>query len=957
VVNKKGKVSVPVTEPLGAYGASAVQALLQRFGQSVNKLGEQDVGNDLLVALREPGTAPNKKPNLPEVIYREVGLYLGVQVKTGSKTFFKHPKKMKGEPGWWFTGDDDIHFEFWTNSAMPFIVVLYNEKTRLAYWAHVSEGAWVRTKDGKGKGAKMFVPAANEIRGESITEFIKIVWSWRLKVTYEGTIWRSERFEVEQDDLLRSALLVPRLVAPHPNQGITTTVQTPAAALATILSGYAHYLHIDTEFSPIPTTHAMKLHKDWGWRFFAAFREWMETEARDGIIECLATAPSPAERAAAAVVCTCSYLISGEPTNALAAIKAVDKTDMSSTDQAWLGCHEARIMLELGSRLDARALARQWRALARQWIAALTKTPSDATLPPIVAALTAVSVQLDLLEDGADLVSVITSQDNVAAWWRAFSLESTLSRSVDFSFDVLTKYRPDDVGMNIDIANKLTAASLTSLYAGNYGDWRADSATIAKSYYSHIRRDPEEGEGMEWTLQTLRVAGHHDALKRVASDLWLTGPVDELVLAVQNASGAETTARNWRSTICLLAEAGDALDTKSARAWCTSILKELADDSRQLLEIGDGLSALYRLIPSLSDNKQRLVINHLLMFASKVDSYNEQHVVSLIGRFSPACIEKSIPKLDSWITAHRSSAIADALARRILEFSDVGLTSVLEQVAIGAFAVVGVLDSDRIPDDSVRTYIDFWVGELEKRVDAVLSPGGTSFGGPEASEILAIACHRRPAVADWTPLLELLENPEVPGFMKSRPLQLLEMSKAHLPDEVTSRIVRLLHAGMMCADFAYMPFTNSDALGGTVELAMHSFLDVQVDDLRTMILRLIRGSVQERQDAFELVCKTSLPESSVIIQMLCRDESPRLRVAAVVEMQARLLVEGSSAQVQALFERLSRERDGFKVSLQLAGRVARSLIHADAARLDALTAVLSRSRSSAVRRALEPVKK
>jgi hypothetical protein len=52
-------------------------------------------------------------------------MLVGAQVKTGPK-YFRSPKKQKGEVvGWWFKEEDDSHFEYWCDHAIPHIVVLH----------------------------------------------------------------------------------------------------------------------------------------------------------------------------------------------------------------------------------------------------------------------------------------------------------------------------------------------------------------------------------------------------------------------------------------------------------------------------------------------------------------------------------------------------------------------------------------------------------------------------------------------------------------------------------------------------------------------------------------------------------------------------------------------------------------------------------------------------------------
>jgi hypothetical protein len=76
---------------------------------------EHDMGTDMLVQARDDAGI-------------DLGLLLGVQVKSGP-SHFKEPYEGGGTlVGWWFREDED-HFNYWLNYQAAHIVVLHDQDT------------------------------------------------------------------------------------------------------------------------------------------------------------------------------------------------------------------------------------------------------------------------------------------------------------------------------------------------------------------------------------------------------------------------------------------------------------------------------------------------------------------------------------------------------------------------------------------------------------------------------------------------------------------------------------------------------------------------------------------------------------------------------------------------------------------------------------------------------------
>jgi hypothetical protein len=172
-----------------------------------------DLGTDLFVLARD------------ERLF-DLGLVAGVQVKSGgnrSRYFRERVRDGNGElRGWWYRDDDRRHVDAWVSHALPHLIVLHNLDTRTSYWAHVTPETVVAA----GQGAKVLVPKADTIDDQHRDALLGVAASTRPAVTWERSAWVGAA-SLAPRDLLRHALVVPRLIAPHPNAGYERAARNP----------------------------------------------------------------------------------------------------------------------------------------------------------------------------------------------------------------------------------------------------------------------------------------------------------------------------------------------------------------------------------------------------------------------------------------------------------------------------------------------------------------------------------------------------------------------------------------------------------------------------------------------------------------------------------------------------------------------------------------------------------
>jgi hypothetical protein len=114
------------------------------------------VATDLEWIFREQTTDDYGIDAQVEVVDRQVatGRLLAAQIKSGSSYF-----ESVHRDGWWYKLDKD-DLEYWLNHALPVIVVLYDPRSKKAYWEAVNQKTVVTGKRG---GKKLLIPTEQQL--------------------------------------------------------------------------------------------------------------------------------------------------------------------------------------------------------------------------------------------------------------------------------------------------------------------------------------------------------------------------------------------------------------------------------------------------------------------------------------------------------------------------------------------------------------------------------------------------------------------------------------------------------------------------------------------------------------------------------------------------------------------------------------------------------------------------
>lgn len=173
-------------------------ATFSRLGWGPVENPRHDLGTDLFVQVRDRRRY-------------DLGLLIGVQVKSGPSYFSRPARSAAAEQpdGWWYAEGDKNHFDYWVSHGVPHLLVLHDDASDTAYWVHVTRDAVVDT----GRGAKILVPRTATLDDQHFDDLLAVAVTARPAIALEGTAWTGAQPPASKD-VLRFAMVVPRLVAP-----------------------------------------------------------------------------------------------------------------------------------------------------------------------------------------------------------------------------------------------------------------------------------------------------------------------------------------------------------------------------------------------------------------------------------------------------------------------------------------------------------------------------------------------------------------------------------------------------------------------------------------------------------------------------------------------------------------------------------------------------------------------
>lgn len=847
---------------------SEVTAAFERLGWGVVENARHDLGTDLITLARDARLF-------------DLGLPVGVQVKAGDSYFHELARNSDDALlGWWYRDSDRSHVDAWVRHGMPHLLVLHDLGTRTSYWMHVTADAVVST----GKGAKVLVPVANTVDEEHRDALLAVAAVTRPRLAWEGSAWTGAG-ALPPRELLRHALVVPRLVAPHPNAGHSGAL-TPEQAVALLVQARVRDLAAFADkHADVPALDEARTSPKWLWRFLGALGHRVTTGEVDVLLEVVNDAPDPATRAAATVTATAGLVEDGRADEAIELLEAaLDRDEADPVDHAWLSVHHARACADIGRLDEARAAAVDVQKIR-------TTHPDDVT----ATALAGVAAVL-LFETSAwgdqDLEGTIKGGDTAAAWWRAQTVSHALGAMASRTFKAWARDTAVTMG-GADVPNdQLVAASLTANHAGDHGGWQHLSGQLGQNTLLQLDRhaDPEEARR---GLTTLRLAGAKDALKLAVRRLAADGPAAAVTLAAADVRLETSTRTTGPTNLALLQHGGDLLDEATADRSVTWLLAALNDSSAftarttpSYLLAPQLVDTLAGVLPAASPDLQRAVLDHLVELPAQEDQMTATSWARVLNALpDDAWDQEAALRTGQQAEAHHW-ALRLALLGVEARFDPAAEADLLEEARSGSLDALAALgDVRKLPSEVVASLIHRLAELVDQQLRDAQGRDGRArsygFGGHDYSQDLALLNVWHPTAANWDPLLDLLEDDAVVAEHKRGAFHLLAVLADRFPDKLRGRLEAIaVTVAKQPPDERMFPFGNKvDARGPAANLAA-ALGALDPEQAAGRLLDLLAGDADHRQWGAWLAKSLGRAEDTGVLVSLTQDAEPAVRAAA-----------------------------------------------------------------------------
>ena len=885
-ITQEGDVRAPSQEPIGTAGASDVSANFERIGWAPVPNAYHDLGTDLLIAARDHRRF-------------DVGLVVGVQVKAGP-SWFSNPGELAGEKGWWFYEESTDHFDYWVTHGLPHILVLHNLVTRISNWVHVTAEACFPSP----LGCKIFVPASQTVDHSHLDELLRVARTQRASFGLEGTAFSASAAKVSPSRRIRFALLIPRLVAPHRNAGVPSEL-LPESALALVVQGRYHDLHHYTESTSIwKVLSESKPAKDWRWELVRSTYSLRHGDLEP--LENLLRRRIPASAQAAMGVLLANAYYEAERLDDAESLlsRLIDADNCAPTDQSWLLVQRARVRLEAGSPADARL-----DAIACQRNIASAKDDASAS---VLAGSSAWLLFIASTMGTGDIGKVIEAADNAAGWWRRQSLVGALDEFCQEQFDRWTGDRTVHLVRSDEVVTGFSSAILTAGLASDIGSLRAFLSSYARiRMLREAGRDPTQ---LAESMTMLRRSGDSTSLKKAASKLWRSGPVEALTATCLQVDLSRLSRTTVDSSLKLLKCGADCISDEKVYSivdWTLSVLEDEASLARlrQAFDLSwsfesELLSLTSELVPRCGETLGRRAASLALSWKLPDNALLPSRL-DFIRSLSPTqVLEKKDAFLSLAAVEIPASARAAILGALLAAGEATSLRKLTEQLESGDFySLTEIGDVRSLNESTAQLVINRLSSAVKMKIDEADS-GRHSLGMLDVSRTLCLFNISFKTIADWPTILDFLSRPSIASGEKIGTCVLLKLRAT----EIDSAIRRdLLAVGPKLKLCAAIPMFDDPRLSSVVDSMLVALGDLDLDATVEHIARLMSGQPADRGEAAFLIGTGCAPSVEATIIGLIADDDPNVRASAASAVGSLIALGKTASWLESVARRCCSE--------------------------------------------------
>jgi Domain of unknown function (DUF4365) len=855
-------VRAPAEEQVGSTGATLVKAAFERLGWGVAVNPEHDLGTDLFVMARD-----ERRFDLGQVV--------GVQVKAGRRYFRYHSRSGGAVVGWWFRDDDRAHIDAWLSHALPHLIVLHDPFSEQSYWAHVTQDAVLST----GKGAKIFIPTENTIDTAHRDALLQVAATARTGISLEGSLWTGAASLLPKDRL-RHALVVPRLIAPHPNTGFDIPVNPVQAVALLTEARLPAFQYFATKHTDVPALAEAVQSSDWGWRLVGALGHRLTTGEPDQLQALLDqdTLDGP-ERAALTVIVAAELMEAGRVDEAVPLLEdELGRDEAEPVDYAWLRLQHARACVEVG-RLDN---AREDAAFVQR----LRITHPDDITATAIAGVAAMIVFTTTPWAERNVSSVVQGADTAVAWWRTQTIAGALSSFADRTFEAWSHDATIHLGGGDQVNDQLLGAALTANYLGDHGAWRQLYALLGQDRLVRLDRNSDPADARAG-LDRLRMAGDDKAIELAVRQLAVDGPAMAITLAAADVDLNQSTHTTGKADLLLMQHGGDLLDPATAERTVGWLLATLRGPSAFLprttpsylvaLQLIDTLAGV---VPAAPLEVQEAVIQFLVELPAQSDQAHATSWARVAGALPPDSWGKeAIKRLASRSDDHwpLQMVIYELAARYDPDIR----AALLAEAEAGSLDALGALHkTDGLSEDAITRLIEQLSEQVTQQVSEAHA-GCYGGGGPDVGRTLVILNAWHPEQANWEPIFTLLPDPAVAPDHKQGALQALAAMASRLSEDVRARVAPIARSLAESSPSAIPAlFGSHHSISGVAAHLAVVLGAYDEEGTSEQLLKLLAGTSDERLWVVGIAGRARTPEHIGLLVGLCQAPEPDIRANA-----------------------------------------------------------------------------
>ncbi|NIK61295.1 DUF4365 domain-containing protein [Kribbella shirazensis] len=841
----------------GSLGESMAEVIFQKIGWAPPTRFREDIGNDFITFARDTVSAGDVEATF------DLAAPVLLQVKSSQEKYVKPKHRVNGRPGWWFEETDTDHFDHWLEFEWPYLLVFVDTANQIGYWAHVHGPAIKKT----GKGRKIFVPADQRVDPDALDALNRIANTTRMN-GLEGAVWDGKLTDLPPADRLRHALLMSRLVAPHPNR--SPSALSTEEAVAMLMRGRFNELVHWSRDGLCPDPKSWATSKNWGWRFAHGLRVLMSENDDSALAALAVTARATFERSATMVVRACLAYISGEPRTALDLLKPTRYT--KPADRGWILAQRAHVLLELDQPEEAAAAA-------KEALFALKALAGDLTVSTIRGGCAALLFSTSEFGRG-DIEETIAAQDNAGSWWRAQDVSHALGQDLTSRFSAWSA-NGDTRFTAANARDDLMTTAWTAAFSGAWGAWRhlalqiGEVTLISTSEFDHVAS----------ALNLMALAGDKTEIKKAADRIWVAGPTSALCTVLIELASDPWPKRTEGPAMALFAAGGDLLDAELADRVINRAIALLEDDG-PVRQLGGGWAsrwnelggAIPRVLTAASPATHQVIAD---LIAASYDG--DEGVVQALNRIARsldlAHVEKTT--VEHLVTA--ASERDDHYGLEMLEILGSRLPKAVAELrrranegSNAAFRSLLVTGSTQ-RDDYLA--LGRSVGKTVKQMlaDAAGVNGTFKYSGYQIDQLhdLTLSAYHTGDNRLWKAVTDAVTAGILPGAQVQRTLEMLARHFTKLPAHVQRRLKKA--APTLKSAPTRLFIGESDRFNSAVTALRVAAGTLPEDEMWPVLLELRRT---EPVGFVELLALRSSPHTHAFLASATVDPDPEVRAAA-----------------------------------------------------------------------------